>query len=53
MDIVELIRTIDGGIAICVMLFIGWRMEAVFNRQWVDLLHLIDKLTNGLHDEEK
>jgi hypothetical protein len=51
-DIVEIVRTVDGGIAIAVMLVIGWRMETVFNRQWHDLMELIDKLTNGAGDEK-
>lgn len=47
MNLLELVRTIDGGVAVAVMLVIGFRMERVFNRQWDDLMELIDKLTNG------
>jgi len=46
-SIIEIIKTVDGGIAVAVMMLIGWRLESVQREQWDDLLALIDKLTNG------
>ncbi len=47
MNIAEIIQTIDGGIAIAVLLIVGWRMELAVNKRWDGLMSLIDKLTNG------
>lgn len=47
MDIGELIRTVDGGVAVAVLLIVGWRMEKAANKRWDGLMKLIDKLTNG------
>lgn len=47
MSIIEIIKAVDGGIAVAVMLIIGWRLEVRQSEQWDDLLELIDKLTNG------
>lgn len=47
MDILQIVRTIDGGIAVAVMLVIGWRLERTEDERWHDLMMLIDKLTNG------
>jgi hypothetical protein len=47
MDIVEIIRTIDGSVAVAVLLFVGWRVEVVFSKILAERDHLIDKLTNG------
>ena len=51
MNILEIIRTVDGGIAISVMVVIGWRLEGLFKMVFIEQAELIDKLTNGHEDE--
>lgn len=47
MDIKEIVQTVDGGIAVAVLLIVGWRMEKAANKRWDGLMSLIDKLTDG------
>lgn len=51
MTILEVIRTIDGGIAIAVLLFVGWRVEVQYGKILESRDRLIDKLTNGVEEE--
>ena len=52
MSIIEIIKTVDGGIAVAVLLFVGWRAEVMYSRTQELQWHLIDKLTNGGDDDE-
>lgn len=51
MSIIDLIKAVDGGVAVAVMLIVGWRIERAMTNQWEDLMRLIDKLTNG-HEKD-
>lgn len=55
MNIANIIKLLDGGIAVSVMIFIGWRLEKVMLKIFDRQSELIDKLTNSNpnHPEER
>lgn len=51
MDVLELIRTLDGGISIGVLLWVGWRVEVVFSSILDRQQNTIDRLIDCDDDE--
>lgn len=46
MDILQIVRTIDGGIAVAVLIVVWWRMENRCAQDFERLMSLINKLTD-------
>lgn len=52
MSLPELIKLVDGGVAVAVMLIVGYRVELSNRRREELFFRMIDKLTNGHKDND-